>query len=199
MQLNELTTAKLAQIKAFCRANNIEILGDLRHKQTWIDAAQAFLTATAEQVKESAIALRQEAITLAQETVEGAIECVREVVTYDNAVIVANATNAWTRKALKFLAMTVWNTFLVSIALAMLAIDAYRDRQRVKADLLAYCKVRLNIKTSVKSLSERFRWFVWYKYLFLRFHGDMTLRSNVVTPILNHRDRIRSMARAAAK
>ena len=45
MQLSNIATAKLSEIKAFCRANNLIPSADLRLKQSWIDAATAFLNA----------------------------------------------------------------------------------------------------------------------------------------------------------
>lgn len=56
MNLSTLTTTKLSEIKAFCRKNNILPASDLRLKQSWIDAAQAFLTPAAQAIQEKAIA-----------------------------------------------------------------------------------------------------------------------------------------------
>lgn len=43
LNLETITTAKLTEIKAFCRAQNIEVLGDRRTYKAWFDAAYQFL------------------------------------------------------------------------------------------------------------------------------------------------------------
>ena len=47
-----LLTAKLSEIKTFCRDRGIVPTADLRLKLTWIDAAQAFLSAAVEKTAE---------------------------------------------------------------------------------------------------------------------------------------------------
>ncbi len=52
MQLSNLATAKLAELKAFCRDRNLVPTSDLRLKQSWIDAAQTFLATATEKTAE---------------------------------------------------------------------------------------------------------------------------------------------------
>lgn len=176
MQLSTLATAPLAQIKSFARKNNILPTGDLRRRATWESAVQSFLSA---------------AVEVAQETVEGAIECIREVATYDNAVIAANAVHTWTRGSIKFTAKAAWTFILVAIALACIAVDLWQNQAETK-DVLVSVYRRFAIRI-------RDRWVIWREMGDAAFQLHVTEKINVrvVQPILDHRARIRSMARAA--
>ena len=165
MNLSTISTAKLSEIKDFCRLNNLEVLGDLRHRQTWIDAARSFLTAAQE---------------IAQETVEGAVQLAKEIATYDNAVIAANTVNVITRKSIKFTAQSLWSVFLVSIALTCIALDLWQDRAETKAFLvqvLSHAKTKAIVK--VKD-----RWVIWSEM------GDAIVQLHIIEPVNEMRDRI---------
>ena len=165
MNLSTISTAKLSEIKDFCRLNNLEVLGDLRHRQTWIDAARSFLTAAQE---------------IAQETVEGAVQLAQEIVTYDNAVIAANTIKVITRKSIKFTLKAVWSVFLVSIALSCIALDLWQDRAETKAFLV---QVMAHAKT--KAIAKvKDRWVIWAET------GDAIVQLHITEPVNEMRDRI---------
>jgi len=161
MNLSTISTAKLSEIKDFCRLNNLEVLGDLRHRQTWIDAARSFLTA-------------------AQETIEGAVQLAQEIATYDNAVIAANTVNVITRRVVKFTLKAVWSVFLVSIALSCIALDLWQDRAETKAFLV---QVMAHAKT--KAIAKvKDRWVIWAET------GDAIVQLHITEPVNEMRDRI---------
>ena len=121
MNLSTISTATIANLKSFARANNLLPTGDLRLKSTWLEVVQTFLTA--------------------------AQEVAQEIATYDNAVIAANTVNVITRKSLKFTLKAVWGVLLVSIALVCIVIDLWQDRAETKAFL---SQVLTHAKTKVK-------------------------------------------------
>ena len=172
MQLSNLPTATIASLKSFARANNLLPTGDLRLKATWLEAVTAFLSA---------------AVEIAQETIEGANECISEFAAYDNAVIAANTANVWARQSLHFTRKAIWNVFLVSIALVMLAIEAYKNRQQIGLTIRTDATARINLW---KHQSR-------YQYAFLRTHGHSVFRRNVVKPVLSRRDQIRETMKSA--
>ncbi|BAS59918.1 hypothetical protein NIES2135_20750 [Leptolyngbya boryana NIES-2135] len=47
LNLETITTATIAQLRDFCKSNNVAVLGDLRLKATWFDAAYQLLKAQA--------------------------------------------------------------------------------------------------------------------------------------------------------
>ena len=121
MNLSTISTATIATLKSFARANNLLPTGDLRLKSTWLEVVQTFLTA-------------------AQETFQ-------EIATYDNAVIAANTVNVITRKSLKFTLKAAWSILLVSIALTCIALDLWQNRAETKAFVV---QVMAHVKTKVQ-------------------------------------------------
>ncbi|NDJ19474.1 hypothetical protein [Myxacorys almedinensis] len=171
MQLSNLATASIAQIKQFVRAHNLVPTGDLRRRETWEEAAKAILSATVEQVKEAAIA------------------SIREVATYDNAVIAANAVYTGLRKTLK----AVWSIVLVAIALACIAIDLWQNQEEVRSALMTI------YRRQVSRMHDK--WCMWREMgeAAVQLHVTERIDARIVQPVLNHRDRIRAMARAATR
>jgi hypothetical protein len=105
MQLSNLTTATLAQIKSFARANGILPEGDLRLKSTWFNAVQEFLTPALEAVQEKAVEFYKSA------TSPEAVEF------YKSATVTV----------FRFTYRTVITACLLTIALGMSAADAWVD------------------------------------------------------------------------
>ena len=165
MNLSTISTASIATLKSFARANNLLPTGDLRLKSTWLEVVQTFLTAAQE---------------IAQETVEGAVQLAQEIVTYDNAVIAANTVKVITRKSIKFTAQSLWSVLLVSIALSCIALDLWQDRAETKAFLvqvLSHAKTKAIVK--VKD-----RWVIWSEM------GDAIVQLHITEPVNEMRDRI---------
>ena len=54
MNLSTISTATIANLKSFARANNLLPTGDLRLKSTWLEVVQTFLTAAQETFQEIA-------------------------------------------------------------------------------------------------------------------------------------------------
>ena len=54
MNLSTISTASIATLKSFARANNLLPTGDLRLKSTWLEVVQTFLTAAQETFQEIA-------------------------------------------------------------------------------------------------------------------------------------------------
>lgn len=168
MQVSEIKNAKIAQLKSFCTENEIVVEGNKRLRSTW-ESAIALYEAT-----------KEAALDLAKETVEGAVECIHEVATYDNAVIASRAVTVWTWKAIRFTAQSLWQTFLVTIALVAIVIDLWQDRAQTKAVMVQlYRRIALRIRD---------RWCIWCEM------GEATIQVNVMEPI----DRIKHSSRLAA-
>jgi hypothetical protein len=174
LNIANLATASLAQLKSFASEHGINPVGDKRLLTTWRDAVQDFFAATA-----------KEAVSLTQETIEGAIECAREVVTHDNTVVAANAAYTWTRKAVKFTVKAAWSSILVGIALICIAVDLWQTRSEVKEVLITV------YRRQVSRMQDR--WCIW------REMGDAVIQVHVTERIVDYRERLQAMARAAAK
>ena len=157
MNLSTISTATIANLKSFARANNLLPTGDLRLKSTWLEVVQTFLTAAQE---------------IAQETIEGAVQLVQEIATYDNA-----------RRVAKFTLKAMWSVFLVSIALVMLLVEAFQNRQKVMLI------IREGVENRVKRLVLRYR--------HLELVGRLALKFTIVQPVLYRRDRVRLIIRNA--
>lgn len=167
-----LSTLTLTQLKAAAAKYALQVDGDKRLRSTWeqaIESAGEFIAAQVDAVKDAAIELAQETFT------------------YQNAVLAANTVNVWTRKSLKFTLKAVWSVFLVSIALVMLAIEAYKNRQQIG----------LTIRTDAKARINLWKYQSRYQYAFLRTHGHSVFRRNVVKPVLSRRDQIRETMKSA--
>ena len=165
MNLLTISTASIATLKSFARANNLLPTGDLRLKSTWLEVVQTFLTAAQE---------------IAQETVEGAVQLAQEIATYDNAVIAANTVNVITRRVVKFTLKAVWSVFLVSIALSCIALDLWQNRAETKAFLV---QVMAHAKT--KAIAKvKDRWVIWAET------GDAIVQLHIIEPVNEMRDRI---------
>jgi len=165
MNLSTISTASIATLKSFARANNLLPTGDLRLKSTWLEVVQTFLTAAQE---------------IAQETVEGAVQLAQEIATYDNAVIAANTVNVITRRVVKFTLKAVWSVFLVSIALSCIALDLWQNRAETKAFLV---QVMAHAKT--KAIAKvKDRWVIWAET------GDAIVQLHITEPVNEMRDRI---------
>jgi len=126
MNLSTISTATIANLKSFARANNLLPTGDLRLKSTWLEVVQTFLTA--------------------------AQEAFQEIATYDNAVIAANTVNVITRKSLKFTAQSLWSILLVSIALTCIALDLWQNRAETKAfvfQVMAHAKTKVQDRWAI--------------------------------------------------
>jgi len=157
MNLSTISTATIANLKSFARANNLLPTGDLRLKSTWLEVVQTFLTA-------------------AQETFQ-------EIATYDNAVIAANTLNVVIRRGAKFTLKAAWSILLVSIALVMLLVEAFQNRQKVMLI------IREGVENRVKRLVLRYR--------HLELVGRLALKFTIVQPVLYRRDRVRLIIRTA--
>jgi len=157
MNLSTISTATIANLKSFARANNLLPTGDLRLKSTWLEVVQTFLTA-------------------AQETFQ-------EIATYDNAVIAANTLNVVIRRGAKFTLKAAWSILLVSIALVMLLVEAFQNRQKVMLI------IREGVENRVKRLVLRYR--------HLELVGRLALKFTIVQPVLYRRDRVRLIIRNA--
>jgi len=157
MNLSTISTATIANLKSFARANNLLPTGDLRLKSTWLEVVQTFLTA--------------------------AQEIAQEAFTYDHAVIAANTLNVVIRRVAKFTLKTLWSVFLVSIALVMLLVEAFQNRQKVMLI------IREGVENRVKRLVLRYR--------HLELVGRLALKFTIVQPVLYRRDRVRLIIRTA--
>ena len=165
MNLSTISTASIATLKSFARANNLLPTGDLRLKSTWLEVVQTFLTAAQE---------------IAQETIEGAVQLAQEIATYDNAVIAANTVNVITRKSIKFTAQSLWSVLLVSIALSCIALDLWQNRAETKAFLV---QVMAHVKTKA-IVKVKDRWVIWTEM------GDAIVQLHITEPVNEMRDRI---------
>jgi len=157
MNLSTISTATIANLKSFARANNLLPTGDLRLKSTWLEVVQTFLTA--------------------------AQEAFQEIATYDNAVIAANTLNVVIRRGAKFPLKAAWSILLVSIALVMLLVEAFQNRQKVMLI------IREGVENRVKRLVLRYR--------HLELVGRLALKFTIVQPVLYRRDRVRLIIRTA--
>ena len=157
MNLSTISTATIANLKSFARANNLLPTGDLRLKSTWLEVVQTFLTA--------------------------AQEAFQEIATYDNAVIAANTVNVVIRRGAKFPLKAAWSILLVSIALVMLLVEAFQNRQKVMLI------IREGVENRVKRLVLRYR--------HLELVGRLALKFTIVQPVLYRRDRVRLIIRNA--
>lgn len=106
------------ELKSIALQNNLTVEGDKRLRATWERAVNAFNAAKAESIK------------MAVETVEGAIECLEETFTYDNAVIAANRIAVWNRQTGAAVqsftvaaARFIWGTVLVVIGIVLIGIE----------------------------------------------------------------------------
>lgn len=171
MELNitDIKAQSLTALKAIATRFNIVPTGDRRLKSTWISA---IVTAAQE---------------IAVETVEGAVQTAQEIVTYDNAVVAAHAINAVTRKVAKFSLKAVWSILLVSLALAVLAVEAYQDRRRVLV------KIRMGVSYRVTRLKNGLH----DRYQYLEMLGRLIFRVKLVQPVIDRRDRIRLVLQTA--
>ena len=165
MNLSTISTASIATLKSFARANNLLPTGDLRLKSTCLEVVQTFLTAAQE---------------IAQETIEGAVQLAQEIATYDNAVIAANTVNVITRKSIKFTAQSLWSVLLVSIALSCIALDLWQDRAETKAFLV---QVLSHAKTKAISKAKD-RWVIWTEM------GDAIVQLHITEPVNEMRGRV---------
>lgn len=159
-----LSTLTLTQLKAAAAKYALQVDGDKRLRSTW-----------------------EQAIESASEFIAAQVDAVKDALTYDNAVLAANTVNFVTRKSLKFTLKAVWSVFLVSIALVMLAIEAYKNRQQIGLTIRTDATARLNLW---KHQSR-------YQYAFLRTYGRSVFRRNVVKPVLSRRDQIRETMKSA--
>ena len=157
MNLSTISTATIGNLKSFARANNLLPTGDLRLKSTWLEVVQTFLTA--------------------------AQEIAQEAFTYDHAVQAANTLNVVTRRVVKFTLKAMWSIFLVSIALVMLLVEAFQNRQKVMLI------IREGVENRVKRLVLRYR--------HLELVGRLALKFTIVQPVLYRRDRVRLIIRTA--
>ena len=157
MNLSTISTATIANLKSFARANNLLPTGDLRLKSTWLEVVQTFLTA--------------------------AQEAFQEIATYDNAVQAANKLNVVIRRGAKFTLKAAWSILLVSIALVMLLVEAFQNRQKVMLI------IREGVENRVKRLVLRYR--------HLELVGRLALKFTIVQPVLYRRDRVRLIIRNA--
>lgn len=174
MQLSNITTASFVQVKSFVRANNIVPTGDLRRRDTWENAAKAFLTAAQD---------------VAQETVEGAIECIRETLTYDNAVLAANTANVLVRRSLRFFGSAI----LVAIALVCVAIETWQTREEVKTMMISLYRRQVSrVKDRWVVLRERGNALLWW-------HVTERVQSRVIRPTINYRQQILGKVCAATR
>ena len=121
MNLSTISTASIATLKSFARANNLLPTGDLRLKSTWLEVVQTFLTA--------------------------AQEIAQKAFTYDRAVQAANKLNVVIRRGAKFTLKAMWSVFLVSIALTCIALDFWQNRAETKAFVV---QVMAHVKTKVQ-------------------------------------------------
>lgn len=161
-----IKSASIAQLREFATNNQIVVEGDRRFRETFEKAIALFLSA------KDAVA------ELVQETIAGAVECVQEVATYDNAVIAANFANVWSRRTTRFFAEFLWSAFLITIALVMLAIDVWQNRNEA---IVQIWERGAKLKRAIV-----------FRYWKLRTEGYFVLQVRVVDPVLDWRDRIRS-------
>ena len=167
-----LSTLTLTQLKAAAAKYALQVDGDKRLRSTWenaIESASEFIASKVDAVKDAAIELAQETLT------------------YDNAVIAANTVNVVTRKSLKFTLKAVWSILLITIALGMLAIESYKNRQQIG----------LTIRTDATARINLWKHQARYQYAFLRTYGHSVFRRNVVKPVLSRRDQIRETMKSA--
>lgn len=166
-------SASIAQLREFASTNNLVIEGDKRLRATYEKAIALFLSA------------KDEAIALAKETVDGAIECVKEHATYDNAVIVANTTAVWSRKGAIALTRILWSTLLITVALVVLTIEAFQKRDLV----IVYVR------------EERDRLVRWTRAKLHCFQliGWATVQYRAIRPVMDFRTRILRGARAISE
>jgi hypothetical protein len=172
-----IKTASFAQLKQFASENNLIIEGDKRLRATWEKAVELFQST------------KEAAVELAQETIEGAAQCVREVATYDNAVVAANAFYTWTCKTLRF----IGSVFLVTVALICIGIDLWQNRGDAKEVLVSvYRRQASRAKDRWVALRKMGDAVFWW-------HVTERIQSRIVSPVINYRDRIWTTARLAAK
>ncbi len=165
INLADIQGQSLTALKSFAQTHGIIPTGDRRLKSTWIVAIQE----------------------IASETIEGAVKTIQSIATYDNAVATANAVNVITRKSANFTIKAAWSVLLVSLALAMLAVEAYQDRRRVVV------KIRMGVSYRVTRLKNGLH----DRYQYLEMLGRLIFRVKLVQPVLDRRDRIRSVLQTA--
>jgi hypothetical protein len=169
LTIKTLATASLEQLRAFAAEHGIVPVGDKRRLDTYRDAIQDFFAAMKEVVTEGVVVAARVA------------DQVAEAVTSKEAKAFYGKVYA----AAKVVGKIFIHLMLITIALGMLARDVWQSREEVKASIVTlYHRSICSTQDWLKAQSRK---------------GRDAVRINIIQPVLNHRERIRAMARAAAR